>query len=138
MHVMKRSRTIIYRDFSYFEMTDIKAVRFVGGFAMAGSVTPTDYEAASPDPISAFAAPVMKHMNEDHADSTIAMIKHYVGVPCSEAQIVGLDSLGMLVKAKLAIGDGGYSKIRVPFTRKVTDRKGVKEMLVEMTKASSA
>ena len=119
-------------------MTEIKAIRFVGGFAMAGSVSPADYQAASPDPIAAFAAPVMKHMNDDHADSTIAMVKCYVGVPCTEVQIIGLDSLGMVVKAKLDFAGGGYSKIRIPFTHKVTDRKGIKEMLVEMTKASSS
>ena len=72
-------------------------VRFVGGFAMAGSVSPADYENAKPDPIAKFASPVMKHMNDDHSDSTAAMVKHYAGLPCSEAEIVSLDSLGMTV-----------------------------------------
>ena len=47
--------------------------------------------------IAPFAEPVMKHMNEDHADSTVAMVKHFAGVPCSEALIVSMDSLGMTV-----------------------------------------
>ena len=127
---------IDFGDFSYFTMTSIQAIRYIGGFAMAGGVTPTDFLNSKPDPIAPFATPVLKHMNEDHADSTIAMIKHYVGITCTEAQIISMDSLGMTVKAKLEIAGGGYTKIRLPFLKPVTERKAVKEMLVEMTKAS--
>ena len=55
---------IDFGDFSFFAMTNIISVRYIGGFAMAGSVTPELYEAARPDPIVAFSAPVMKHMND--------------------------------------------------------------------------
>ena len=51
-------------------------------------------------------------MNGDHNDQTIAMIKHYVGIPCSDAQIVSIDSLGMMVKAKIEVAGAGYNKIR--------------------------
>lgn len=128
---------IDFGDFSYFSMETIVAVRYVGGFAMAGSVNPEDFLSAKPDPIASFAAPIMKHMNDDHSDSTIAMLKHYVGIDCSEATIVSLDSLGMTVKAKLPIAGGGYSKIRLSFPRPALERKAVKEVLVEMTKASA-
>ena len=64
---------------------------------MAGSVAVDDYKNARPDPVAAFATPVMTHMNDDHADSIIAMVKHYAGVPCSEATIVSLDKLGLTV-----------------------------------------
>jgi hypothetical protein len=50
----------IRRDFSYFSMKSLHSVRFVGGFAMAGSVTPEQYSAAKPDPIAPFAPHVMK------------------------------------------------------------------------------
>ncbi len=85
------------RDFSFFKMEKIEFVRYVGGFARAGSVDGDGYLQANPDPLIAFADPVIKHMNEDHADSVIAMIHHYVGVPVSEATIVSLDRLGMTV-----------------------------------------
>lgn len=42
----------------------------------------------------------------------------------------------MTVTAKLEIGGGGMSKVRLAFPRPVTERKEVKEVLVEMTKAS--
>ena len=43
-------------------------------------VTSEEYAAAQPDPIAPFSAPVAGHMNDDHADATAAMIKHYVGL----------------------------------------------------------
>lgn len=51
-------------------------------------------------------------MNDDHGANTVSMVKHYVGVDCSEAMIVSMDSLGMMVKAKMEVAGGGYSKIR--------------------------
>lgn len=129
---------INFGDFSFFQMESIETIRFVGGFAMAGTITAEEYLQAKPDPLAAYSDAVLKHMNEDHSDSVISMIKHYTGVPCSEAQIRSLDRLGMTVKAKIDIGNYGYAKIRLPFPYEVTERKKVKEVLVEMTKASNA
>jgi putative heme iron utilization protein len=130
---------IDFGDFSYFQMESLQAIRYVGGFAMAGSVTPEEYQQAKPDPLAAFAAPVMKHMNDDHADSTAAMVRHYTGMPCTAAEIVSMDRLGMTVKATLTVAGGGVSKVRLPYPGgEVTDRKAIKEVLVEMTKAAAA
>jgi putative heme iron utilization protein len=130
---------IDFGDFTYFSMVSLELIRYVGGFAMAGSVTPEDYIKARSDPIAAFSAPVMKHMNDDHADSTAAMVTHYAGVPCTSAEIVSMDRLGMTVKAKLEIAGGGMSKVRLPFPGgEVTDRKAIKEVLVAMTRASAS
>jgi len=113
-------------------------VRYVGGFANAGSVRRADYLAARPDPVSAFSAPVMTHMNDDHADSTAAMVVHYTGMPCSSAEIVQMDRLGMTVKAKLEVAGGGLSRVRLPYPGgEVTDRKAIKEVLVSMTRAAA-
>ena len=86
-----------FGDFAFFEMESIKSIRFVGGFAMAGSITPEEYLAAKVDPLASFAEPVMKHMNDDHSESTVAMVSHYTGIPCSEAAIVSIDRYGMTV-----------------------------------------
>ena len=128
---------IDFGDFSYFTMTSLEIVRYVGGFAMAGSISATEYMNASPDPIAPFAKPVLTHMNDDHADSISKMIEHYVKISNSEATIISMDRLGMTVKAKLGVAGGGFAKVRLPFLAEVINRKAVKEMLVEMTKASS-
>ena len=119
---------IDFGDFTYFTMTSIEAIRYVGGFAMAGSLTFEQYKNAQPDPVAKFAEPVMKHMNDDHTDSLIAMVKHFVKVPCTSAEMISMDKLGMTLKASIL--PDGPSKIRIAYPRPVTERKGIKEVLV--------
>lgn len=125
-----------FGDFTWWRMSELKAVRFIGGFARAGDITPSGYIEASVDPIQAFAAPVMGHMNADHSESTVAMIEHYIGLDAVEkADIVGLDRLGMTVSVTRK---SQTFKLRLPFPRGAEDRKDVKTLIVEMTQASMA
>lgn len=119
---------IDFGDFTWFTMTSIEAIRYVGGFAMAGSITYDQYKSAQADPVAKFATPVMKHMNDDHTDSLVAMVKHYVGVPCTGAEILSMDKLGMTLKASIL--PEGATKVRVAYPREVIERKGIKEVLV--------
>jgi putative heme iron utilization protein len=128
---------IQFGDFSMFKMTSLLSVRYVGGFARAGTCAADEFINASPDPLAPFAANVISHMNDDHTDSLVAMVKHYAGVPCSEAKISSLDKFGMTVNAKLELGTGGMSKVRLTFPQPVTERKAVKDAIVEMTRASA-
>jgi len=124
-----------FGDFNWFRMKEIIDIRFVGGFAMAGGCTPEEYLAAQPDPVAAYSSHVIGHMNDDHADATAAMVSHYItGCKVENAEIVSMDSLGMSVKVTV-MGDTG--KLRLPFTRRVEDRKDLKNIIVEMTKASA-
>eukprot|EP00986_Skeletonema_menzelii_P014787 scaffold10253_cov124-Skeletonema_menzelii.AAC.2 len=131
-----------FGDFNWFRMDEIVSVRFVGGFARAGSVTPEEYMSAKPDPVSEFGAAIASHMNDDHMDSTIAMIAHAIpGLEVSEAVITSVDSLGMYVKCTRtprASDQPQQFKIRLPFPRKIEDRKDVKNVIVEMTRAAVA
>jgi putative heme iron utilization protein len=123
-----------FGDFSFFRLEEIVAARLVAGFARAGKITAEEYAEASPDPIYAFSGPVGGHMNEDHADATRAMIKHYVGITVDKALIQSIDRLGMTVvceRGKDAL------KCRLPFPRPASDRKSIKELIVEMTQASA-
>ena len=123
-----------FGDFTYFRMHSLKAVNFVGGFARAGSIAPDEYAAAAVDPIQAFAAPVMGHMNSDHSSSTVAMVGHYIGLNAvDDAQLVQLDRLGFMVQVTRL---GQSFKLRLPFPRAAADRKDVKTLIVEMTQAA--
>jgi len=130
---------IEFGDFNFFKM-EIEKVNFVGGFARAGSVTPEEYKAAEPDSISEFGPHIANHMNDDHMDSTIAMIEKQVpGLNASEALITSVDSLGMYVKVTRTPADSDQMqqfKMRLPFPRQAKDRKDVKDIIVEMTRAS--
>jgi putative heme iron utilization protein len=125
-----------FGDFTYFRMHELKACNFVGGFARAANPQATEYLEASVDPIQAFAAPVMGHMNSDHSESTIAMCMHYIGLDSLDsAQLVQLDRLGFMVQCTRK---GETFKMRLPFPRPAEDRKDVKTLIVQMTQESLA
>lgn len=130
-----------FGDFTWFRMDEIVDIRFVGGFARAGSISPEEYGSAAPDPIAAFGPAVASHMNEDHMGSTIAMVSHAIpGLDVSEAVITSMDSLGMYVKCTRtprASDQPQQFKIRLPFPRRIEDRKDVKAVIVEMSKAAA-
>lgn len=131
-----------FGDFTWFRMDEIEKIRFVGGFARAGGVTPEEYREASPDPIMAFGNHVAAHMNEDHMDSTVAMIANAIpGLVVEEAIITSVDSLGMYVKVTRtprASDQPQQFKLRLPFPRPAENRKDVKTIIVEMTQAAAA
>eukprot|EP00403_Amphidinium_massartii_P021150 CAMPEP_0178400086 /NCGR_PEP_ID=MMETSP0689_2-20121128/15609_1 /TAXON_ID=160604 /ORGANISM="Amphidinium massartii, Strain CS-259" /LENGTH=351 /DNA_ID=CAMNT_0020020873 /DNA_START=101 /DNA_END=1156 /DNA_ORIENTATION=- len=130
---------IEFGDFKFFRM-EVEAVRFVGGFARAGSVTAEEYSAAKPDPIAAFGPGVAGHMNDDHREATIAMVGNYIGIDVEDAEITSMDSLGMYVKVKRkpkAADQYQQFKLRLPFIRPLETRKDAKDVIVEMTRASA-
>lgn len=137
-----------FGDFNWFKM-EVEAIRFVGGFARAGSVTPEEYLEASPDPIMAFGGHIADHMNDDHSEATIAMVKHYIPALggenyVQEAIINRVDSMGMDIKITrdpedndTLPGQPQQFKVRLPFPEPITERAGVKTAIVEMTRASA-
>jgi len=130
-----------FGDFNWFKMDEITDIRFVGGFARAGSITPEEYDNAKPDMVSEFGSFIATHMNDDHMSSTIAMVAHAIpGLDVSEALITSVDSLGMYVKCTRtprASDQPQQFKIRIPFPRKIESRGEVKEVIVEMTRAAA-
>jgi putative heme iron utilization protein len=136
-----------FGDFNWFRM-DVEKVRFVGGFARAGSVSATEYAEAVPDVISEFGPDIAKHMNDDHQSATIAMVHCNIpGMPVDEenpiesAVITSVDSLGMYVKVTRAQPVGYLPqqfKLRMPFSRQAVDRKDIKTLIVEMTQKAAA
>ena len=147
-----------FGDFFWYRMS-VEAVRFVGGFARAGSVTAEEYVQAKPDPIMKFGNDIAKHMNDDHMSSTVAIVEHYVpslvvapnedgSEPTryvQKAEITSVDSLGMFVKITRdpenddqLMGQPQQFKLRLPFPIPVTERGDVKKAIVEMTQASSS
>ena len=126
---------------------EVEHVRFVGGFARAGSVTPDEYTAAKPDPVAEFSAPIAGHMNEDHMSATIAMVEANIpGMkdaenPIEEALITSVDSLGMYVKVtrkEPMVFLPQSFKVRLPFPSPAADRKDVKMKIMELTQAAAA
>ena len=131
-----------FGDFNWFRMT-VDKVRFVGGFARAGTCTAAEYTAAKPDPVAEFGPQIAQHMNDDHMSSTIAMV--HASVPgmeddpenkITEAIITSVDSLGMYIKVtreKPVKYLPQQFKLRLPFSRPAADRKDVKALIIELS-----
>lgn len=125
-----------FGDFLWFRVGALKGGRFVGGFGRVATVSADDYRAAKPDPVAQFSAPVCGHMNADHEGDILAMVKHYTGLAASKARMLGLDRLGADLQAT-PVGEGQAPvKVRLPFVRPAEDRKSIKDVIVEMTRAA--
>jgi putative heme iron utilization protein len=126
---------IDFGDFSIFRLEDIVKVRMVGGFGMAGSISPDAYRSTMPDPVAAFSGPVCGHMNQDHAESTVAMVKHYAGISVDSAVMMALDKFGIDVKC---VKDGETFNCRLGFPEPAMERKAIKDQIVVMSRSASA
>lgn len=131
---------VTFGDFSWYQL-EIEQIRYVGGFARAGSVSVDQYKKAKPDLISGFGMHIASHMNDDHSDSTKAMVEKGIpgiGTDVTDAMITSVDSLGMYVKVNKGSGENAQQfKARLPFPRKVENRGDVKNVIVEMTRAAA-
>ncbi|GJN11269.1 hypothetical protein PR202_ga29447 [Eleusine coracana subsp. coracana] len=165
-----RTDTVDFGDFSFLHIKP-KAVRYVSGVTTAilgsGEFSAAEYKDAKVDPISQFSAPIIGHMNKDHADDTKLIVQHSINVKARNdksylhtllcelfqvdfAYMLDVDSLGFNVKktqysykiSHYSVVQAGYDgsvlKLRVPFPRQAQDRKDVKTLIVEMLQAAKA
>ncbi|MGZ8179078.1 HugZ family pyridoxamine 5'-phosphate oxidase [Williamsia sp. SKLECPSW1] len=85
-----------YSDFTLWILR-VERVRWVGGYGRMDSATGADYAAALPDPVAPRSAPAVEHLNDDHAESLVAMARAFGGFPdatsatCTAADRYGLD-----------------------------------------------
>ena len=123
-----------FGDFSLYRFKEIKDISFVGGFARAGGITPTEYLEATPDPVADFLKPVADHMNADHSDSLKSYVETLVGAaPVASAQIKRLDRFGFDVRV-VDKESGSTGVLRIPFAEEITDRKSIKDAFVVLSK----
>lgn len=98
---------IDYSDFSVWILR-VQRARWVGGYGRMDSATAIDYAAAEPDPVSPHASAAIVHLNDDHADSILAMAQKLGGYPdatgatCTAADRYGLDLSVVTPRGKAA------------------------------------
>jgi len=156
-----------FGDFSWFKMTELKEVKYVGGFGRAATVSATEYQNAKVDPVRKFSGPVCKHMNEDHAESTLDIVKMEVfgeenmhllrsrdGSSSSSSSTSGSsgdnENNNESMKAEmceidsigmtvsLRFGSQNLGKVRIEWPEPANDRKAIKDQIVNLTKKAAA
>jgi putative heme iron utilization protein len=96
-------------------------------------VSAKEYWDASVDPVAQFSAPVCGHMNADHGDASIAMVRHFTGEPVDKVTMLSIDRYG--INTECIVGDT-KANIRLAFPEPAEDRKAVKDRVVAMASAA--
>ena len=106
---------VTFGDFTWWRMAEIVSIRLVGGFARAGSVPPSIYKAASPDPVAGACSAQIAWAAEQGDAAWVRAFHRAVGadVGIQTAKVVSLDRLGLNVAGLRGVD--AY-KLRLPFS----------------------
>lgn len=75
-------------------------VRWIGGFGAIGWIDGRDFTAARPDPLAEGALEIVNHMNEDHADALIEIVRGFSShdPQGKQVQMVGITAEGIAIR----------------------------------------
>ena len=118
-----------FPDFGFYRLA-VSAVRYVGGFGRMSWVEASEYSAARADPIAPFAAGIVEHMNTDHAESHLLLLRHWLGRSDIEsATMTEVDRLGCDFDT---VTPSGRFPLRLEFTDAVSTSEEVRQMFISM------
>jgi putative heme iron utilization protein len=117
-----------YEDFSFYRL-DVVDVYYVGGFGVMGWVSAEEYQRARPDPLADGAAGIIQHMNTDHKDALVLLVRVFAGIEAQEAAMTSVDRLGFHVRLKTQDGVRGA---RIAYVREVSNPNETRSVLMEM------
>ncbi|WP_250028716.1 DUF2470 domain-containing protein [Paractinoplanes maris] len=79
---------------------------------------------------------IARHMNDDHADDNVLIVRALGGMPAATAaRVSGLDADAMEFKA---VVDGIEVPVSVPFSERLTERRQVRAEAVRMYRDACA
>jgi heme iron utilization protein len=119
-----------YTDFAYYRL-DVANVYFIGGFGVMGWVSAEEYSGARPDPLSDAAPEIIRHMNADHADALLLIVRRFAGEAADRASMTAVDRLGFHLR--LQTGDRVHGR-RVPFPRAIGNSEEARAIFIEMVR----
>ena len=123
-----------FGDFGFYRLI-VKDIYFVGGFGVMGWVTATDYAKAEADPLVEAATGIIQHMNEDHVESMILLVKAHQGIQANSVQMTTVDRYGFSLMWQ---SDEGVRGGRIGFPQQAESPESVRRILVEMVNAARA
>lgn len=131
-----RAFYVDFDDFGCFVM-EPQAVRYVGGFGEMSWVEAEAFKAAQPDYVSAGSANALEHMNEDHKDATVAILRHRVkGLEtATDATILAIDRYGFEALAELPVGP---RRVRVAFDKALAEPDEIKAAIIGLLRQARA
>ncbi len=133
-HLAAVPAAAVYVDFSDFSLwvLRVERARWVGGYGRMDSASGAAYATARPDPVAAPRAAAVDHLNADHADALLAIVRALGGYPdATAARCSGLDRLGIDFAVRTPRGP---APARVAFARPLTDGSQLRAATVELTR----
>lgn len=121
-----------FEDFTFWRL-DVMDVYFVGGFAAMDWVTGEAYAAARPDPLADTAEGILAHVNRDHADALLTLVRAHADAAAEEATMLSVDRLGFRVRVRS--GERLHAA-RMSFPREATTAEEFRAALIEMIRAA--
>jgi putative heme iron utilization protein len=86
-------------NFSFYRMSTIERIRYIAGFGRICWIPGRQYMEAVADTKLAEAAPeAIEHMNDDHVDAMVTIVKGHRGIDVESVNMVELDSNGMMLE----------------------------------------
>src|SRR5580658_9459680 len=79
-----------FDDFSFFRM-EVVDIYYVGGFGVMGWIAAPEYGEAHADPLVEAAAGILQHMNADHQDALLLLVRVLSGIEAQEAVMTSVD-----------------------------------------------
>jgi putative heme iron utilization protein len=127
-----------FPDFGWWRLA-IDAARYVGGFGHMSWVTGAAIADAEPDPVVGVAQGAIDHMNADHADANLAMVRQLAGVPgATAARVHAIDRHGVTLYATVP-GAGARVTARLAFAGGPLDSPDqIRAAVVALTRAARA
>jgi putative heme iron utilization protein len=117
-----------FEDFSFYRM-DVVDVYYVGGFGVMGWVSASEYISSQPDPLADSMGEIIQHMNSDHKDALVLLVREFAHIESQEATMTAVDRLGFHIRLKTPEGMRGA---RITFSREVSNSAETRRVLVEM------
>ena len=88
-----------FNDFAFFRMA-IVDIYFVGGFGSMGWVAAEEYETATVDPLADEASNLIKEVNQQQADTLLALARILGNEEAQQATMTALDRLGFHLRIR--------------------------------------
>src|ERR1700691_1666152 len=117
-----------FDDFSFHRMAVVD-VYYVGGFGVMGWISASEYYSGQTDPLADAATEIIQHMNADHRDALVLLVRAFAGIDSQETSMISVDRLGFHLRVKT---QDGTRNARIAFLREVINPAEARKVLVEM------
>jgi heme iron utilization protein len=123
-----------YLDFGDFSLwrLEVASLRYIGGYGHMSWVDADGWRRARPDPLAADVDGILAHLNADHAEACLLLVRRLAGRDDSTAAVAtGVDRYGLELDAT---GPEGTARVRLGFDQPVTTSEAVRKATVALVR----